>query len=548
MIVSKIKEILLPFANGEDRSSSVLFDGVWGCGKTYHINEFVKDNPAIPVTYISLFGIDNYDSLVLRLVEKLDAQDIINVGEHYYLREALVPQPYNGMVIVFDDIERKGQLLTFEVFLGLLNNLINLGFKVVGVVDSQNISSNDQNPFATLKEKVFERYITVTASFESHGGLFENAPEICNETHLKLAGQNWRLLIKSEKYYVRIFEEASEKGKLDFLERMRINESQFLSYIVFACKCMFSNDSKPPVFEDGALGGIRKARYERYVEEYGKYTANALFNTFSEDGVVNKRKIVEMLVDGMIRNSYESILDYQLPSTPSSILRRSPFNEHPFYLSDEEKNQYFCEFFKNINDFDFGDDGQKSLLSQVLEVFLNRMTDEQIGILVERIVQTTDYSDFNDFLWEAPIFNQPKTEAFEKFKQIYVEKLAARQTNDLSAQIMRLSEHRDYKGLDKLVSDRSSGKKKDQLICELRKREYILPDLSGNVSDSWSYCHSVCNLISSSADDCLRMKELLKKQCLNSRSNSLRERCQTLCDRYLGGGIDFLKEIPDVSD
>ena len=76
MKTKEMIKILEKFINNSSYKS-ILFDGPWGCGKTYQINQFIKNintpkhRPKIKIHYVSLFGLESIDEINTSLYQTI---------------------------------------------------------------------------------------------------------------------------------------------------------------------------------------------------------------------------------------------------------------------------------------------------------------------------------------------------------------------------------------------------------------------------------------------------------------------------------------------
>ena len=101
MLVTQLKTTLDLFFSEENDSQTLLIDGKWGCGKTYELKQYLKEAKDQYV-YISLFGLKNYEEIVLRLAEFLDSSLVVLLNGHYYINTSIDDESkYNNCFIIF---------------------------------------------------------------------------------------------------------------------------------------------------------------------------------------------------------------------------------------------------------------------------------------------------------------------------------------------------------------------------------------------------------------------------------------------------------------
>ena len=159
MKVNKITDVLDKFLTNNQKT--ILINGDWGVGKTYQVNKFVKTHPntkCLKIIYISLFGKNSKEEIHTEIFSKLHPRvNLLNKTAGLVSTAiSLVPQSPDvskaldfvldvvdtkvdelnkksikkQIVIIFDDLERKGTELNFGILLGYLNQLMLCNFKI----------------------------------------------------------------------------------------------------------------------------------------------------------------------------------------------------------------------------------------------------------------------------------------------------------------------------------------------------------------------------------------------------------------------------------
>ena len=84
--------------------------------------------------------------------------------------------------------------------------------------------------------------------------------------------------------------------------------------------------------------------------------------------------------------------------------------------------------------------------------------------------------------------------------------------------------------IDILYKNRlESDETKESILSELEKKDFMLPDLSGDINyNIWSYCHEIAKFALGVETFKEKFIDALKKQCFTSKSKSLRQRCNAL--------------------
>ena len=195
-----VERVFDGFVSSKTGDAIVLY-GVWGVGKTYFWN-----NAIVPkllekpwkkrYSYVSLFGINSLSELKVALAvatEEFDrdarnqrrlSRPIIRwfwIGWRWLSDLAsIIPKFGSGLskivdrigfymvrdrVICFDDIERHGKQLDLRDFLGLVSYLSELrGCRVVVILNSKQLGSDDQKIWDEVREKVFQGELSFSPS------------------------------------------------------------------------------------------------------------------------------------------------------------------------------------------------------------------------------------------------------------------------------------------------------------------------------------------------------------------------------------------------
>lgn len=212
-IVNKIDK--LPY-------KAILFDGVWGIGKSYAVNEALEENT--DVCRISMFGISSasqiYHEVLFQLalknsiggkigeianniVEGLSvvwekagqAKEIIRSIAKERELFLLLSKGFNSWhIVVIDDIERMSDMVSLEEVLGIVEELKQCSFvKVILIAHTGQIEGNNRTIFDKYKEKVIDRTYHITETPEKvnwselgiHAGFIEEFLKIHKVNNLR---------------------------------------------------------------------------------------------------------------------------------------------------------------------------------------------------------------------------------------------------------------------------------------------------------------------------------------------------------------------------
>lgn len=177
---------------------AVFINGEWGCGKTYFINDYVKDLPKKGHKYwrVSLNGVNDDASFGSRLLEniispakansvqmlgrmavgaasqwlKFDAKKFFNAKEMNSFLMGIAKRPD---LIVIDDFERCAQPPSWR--LGCISGLVESGYKVI-IIGAENELDDkpdeaEVKPYRRIREKVIGKTFTLECDL---GEVFES--------------------------------------------------------------------------------------------------------------------------------------------------------------------------------------------------------------------------------------------------------------------------------------------------------------------------------------------------------------------------------------
>lgn len=542
MIVSELNNKLTTFVKETNPFKTLLIDGKWGCGKTFSVNQFVTKNFKANHVYLSLFGIKKEEDIAIRLSEYLDSSFIININGEYSIRSSLIEKPYNGLLVVLDDLERKDSSLSLSSVYGIINALRNLGFKVICICNSESIKNKED--FADFKDKTFD----TIANVEADANQFHQIIDIdvgFEKALLETTGGNWRIIKRASSLYKDIIQTAKDNGIENLLVLLDLDESAFFRCITLAEFCFFGPNQEPPSFNKN--DNYVKFAYEYDVEELGEVVGNNFYLLFAKGNENNTYKeIVRIILKSLIySDGYKMILEKAKPRVANSLLEQSPFNKDLFLLDDKGHSEYKKAFFDNLKKFDFSDRQQLRIASSIFSNCIDELTQNEIELIVKQIIDTVPIEN-STYTIEA--ISLASNDGSDKFKTI-INKLHSRFENKLSLEskekIENIAFRGDYKELTNyLYENKYSVENKNNILSFLEKHGFFLPDLSNEVSySSWSYCHEAARFVARTEYE-EKYIDILKKQCSKSKSKELRKKCNALVKYNFGIKIDFFDLYP----
>lgn len=201
-----IDEAILNYVRQKNTDYAVLLTGKWGSGKTYYLNNTLKgkiEENGFKMIIISLYGVSTIKEvstmifaerspklagiiqyvgpIVKSFFKSVDIADYLKFGideidgnkdtntsinqekvvdeTSSWLGKFTAKKQENGdikekeIILCFDDLERKNEVLINKEIMGYINNFAENGTKIIVLADEDKIESNDE--FKKLKEKTF---------------------------------------------------------------------------------------------------------------------------------------------------------------------------------------------------------------------------------------------------------------------------------------------------------------------------------------------------------------------------------------------------------
>jgi hypothetical protein len=172
-------EILLNDIINKEEPSVTIIKGEWGIGKTFFIRELLNQFKEQRTAYVSLFnhesvndlkskiifdlvsptGIAQKGSAISTILSKIPLLEQLNSISN--LSDCIVQlagEKYlNGTVICFDDIERKPEHFSFDVFLGFLSILKEVHqCKILLIMNDKELDTAELDELGIYKEKIID--------------------------------------------------------------------------------------------------------------------------------------------------------------------------------------------------------------------------------------------------------------------------------------------------------------------------------------------------------------------------------------------------------
>ncbi|MBQ7276477.1 MAG: hypothetical protein IJS58_04420 [Bacilli bacterium] len=553
MLATKINGFLKEYVKRDNKTYTVLFKGKYGCGKTYNINKFFneyndeKDNKEkLNYMYLSLFGAKSIDEIVVRLSVRIDSTYIISVDKHYFVPSLPVEKPYNGGIIILDDIDRMSNDVKFEELFGLITSLKMQGFKVLTIVNDEEIIITES--YKKNFEKTFDKAFVVT-------GDSDNVDEILGfdldkkEGILMVADQNLRLIKKANGIMNEIIEYFSDHKLKPVLGSFE-NHSLLLRCIIIALRCEYWEEKKGPFFDNEKTFDLNRIRYEIDVSQFNdERIANALYYFFNtKDNVenINLYEDVKLILMALLYGTYDYLIDDE--KTEDDIMSVEPFCKTFFYLDDEGKLIFQKEFINCIEKFDFTKKKHMDLLADLIQNPFEQFSKEEIDKISSAFIKCTNV-DGKNYLKEFDKYllfceDPGKRNRLSSFIKIIEDKnknIQAMKSNEILEDSII---NRDYETLIDILYNNKNKENSKEIAITLSKAKFVLPDLAKTIDYSvWSYCHEIAKFVSQYEDTKKEFLDTLVEQRKKTDSKSLIQRCDALTKYNFN--MDFEKYYND---
>ncbi|HCU0422016.1 TPA: NTPase [Klebsiella aerogenes] len=323
MSLEFVKEQLSDFISSSEPEVMAI-QGEWGIGKTYTWNTFLKENKDNILfnrySYVSLFGINSLDSLKYSIFENTITKEYIGnkpdletattnatgIVEMFsrkaagLLKEVPIVKNFAStlesmsfmtvtkMIVVIDDLERRGKNLEVKDVLGLVSLLKEQ--KDCKVVLLLNNGSNGMGDYSTYKEKVIDREITYNPTPEECASIaYSNDVNVYNllsKHTISLGIKNIRILKKIERFILTLIPKVN--GDIETISNEVAHSLTLYCWSHYA----FSPDGDVPSLE--YIGNIKNIyMYDDKEEGQRKRWRNTLLKY----GYKKTNELDEILID-----------------------------------------------------------------------------------------------------------------------------------------------------------------------------------------------------------------------------------------------------------
>lgn len=421
MSLEFVKEQLSDFITSSEPEVMAI-QGAWGIGKTYTWSMFLKENRGEVklnrYSYVSLFGINSLDSLKYSIFENAIPSDYIGQKPdletatnnaagilEMFSRKAAgiakeIPVVKNfsstletmsfmtvaKMLVVIDDLERRGKNLEVKDVLGLVSLLKEQ--KECKVVLLLNSGSQGMEDYSTFKEKVIDREVTYNPTPEECAEIAYQKGSLSygllSKHTVSLGIKNIRILKKIERFLLALLPHL-DKNK-DIISNEIAHSLTLFCWSHYA----FSIGGEVP-----PLDFIKSIKNIYMGEDKKDEHKNRWRNTLLKYNYYNTNDLDEVLIE-MVRNGYVDIrlFQSQVKVRNSEIDRDSKRGSlaeawHFFHNSfDDNQELVVVNLYEAIvNGIDYI---TPSDLDSVISLLRDFGEDEKITILIDKFIHASN--------------------------------------------------------------------------------------------------------------------------------------------------------------
>lgn len=562
-----IPNILEKFYTSNQRT--ILIDGPWGSGKTYQVKEFLKNNKnnKNKTYYISLFGKKTVDEINTELYNKihpwrsrvkkmfgfglslinqsiLPFDNLIKVDAlvdslEYSINDVNKKKFKKAKIIIFDDLERVNETLTYTSLLGYVNSLLLNKIKVMFLASSENMKAIHKDEFNSFNEKVLDRiYMINDTEVEIFNNYFNDLSITEIESIAIEFNNNIRQAQKASYLYKEIIEYNKSK-KYDIFSV--ISPVELVRNCNLVVKLCFTKHEKPNITNtnDYFLEYVLKSDTKQYNENIANGLYKIRNNNLRNNQNISDNEIIRFnssyitsLLNIFLYDDYTE-LDKIYTKEKNGITSDNLLEQNYFYLSDENKKAYSDKILKRFSD------KEKTITNDELNVFASFIAGSNIEIKDEKISNIT-YNIINSFennVGEVEdIFSTYNSRGkldiwLDRVKYINFRYLIDKIKNNIS----NSAKANNYRDIYKTLVDHNYKNeiKEDEIKKFFIKNDFFLPNIYNDIrKDDWQYMHEITKY---SKDNQLynELKEVFMKLYEAApNNNSLKERINSLTSKY----------------
>lgn len=429
--MKEIEQVVDRYLQEKDTDYAIMITGKWGCGKTYYVQNDLKNliesksntntqkKIKRKMVYISLYGLSCIDDLpqtVFRQTHKFVNNKIIKAaatvaeGAADYFGAGkdnvrqLVMDFYdvkNDKVLVFDDLERINyDKINIKEVLGAINQYAEVKkLKVIIISDESKID----NAYNEFKEKTIRYSIKFRRSLsDSFDAIIS---ERKNDKYFEYLIQQKELIIsifkcgecnnlRTLKFVIDAFEEVYNNVK-DSIYKDEIQETLLVSFLLYAIEYKNGNDIERLKqleklrFYTGYLDKNKDKRqdylqelYEKYDRIRHDYTYYPVINNYITNGYIDNEEF-----DKQIKEIYDDFVRYA--ETPEGKLLK--LFEDWKMIDDDNFATYISELIQYIKEVKYSIRALTTLYHQLLVIEYYGIEGFKVDDNLEKIFRDSAY-------------------------------------------------------------------------------------------------------------------------------------------------------------
>lgn len=532
MNVCEIDNILNNFFENRN-SNALLIDGPWGCGKTYQINEIIKEKKnKYDIYYISLFGLESIDEINTKLYFKIHkirkhskifknalfmVSKAIPIIRELNITDALDNQLgtfdkkiKKKSIIVFDDLERLSSAVSYDNLLGYINGLFMSGCRIICLSNSKKIQADRLELYNDFKEKVFDHIYTIndinTKLFDKIFSPEKNEKEntylknkIDNiESYYYLFDNNLRLA-KKVYYFFRDEIIPLYESKEHLNDKKVYNLNDLFEATIHTVKIALSNNTKS--INEGTQGKI--ILYKQNDLDKMKFDENivlGLYNNFIIEQSKSYEKIRLEKIILLVRTLLMKFCFYESDELEELLFQKADekyaiLNETFFYLSQEKKIKFVDVLEEFIRNEGFKGTSVMTKIRDVINGSNFEFSNDVLRLIAKEYIQSENYGfgikwHFN--LYEPNgVFKNNVNQFIRKLETI-IDECYDEQNKEY---ILKLKNETNYKNKTTILNDIDKNKENlniSKIYDELAINNFFFPNLIEDIDyDKWYYCNMI---------------------------------------------------------
>lgn len=541
----------------------VLVDGDWGIGKTYLIKNKYKEhkNKYNNVIYASVFGVNSISEINLYIYKELHkvkgwakkGYDYLLGGKELGVLSISIPFPEikntsnfiekenKKILIIIDDIERKGNNIDINELMGLFESLSSIeNVEVILIANSEKMLPEDKSKFNNFKEKVIEKIYNIDEYSEkaessiikkylnNNNELFEIVEQYFKKSNVK----NLRTLkkcidfINQNLQYIDFDKlNKNQKEELVQMEIYTVVEKINKDYMKVEEK---ENNSILSAFEDKSVQYIMKKYFNNASPYYKHRIVNYLTKIYDDINIEENAKIIESIYDEINNPQIEDIekIDPFYLSEEQLKQRVDSFNDKYMNKVDDSLNIY--DWFKKLS-YLYGY-AEKVDLEHYLkdEDILNTM-----DLYIAQLDTTKGIQERYHLHWECGT----ESNKMKEYLKILENKISIGYYNKLFEEVKTEFDNGKYyfDKYDILLNNLMNDKEESIIRDKLYNEEFFIPNLNNELSEpKWAYTHSIWSKMRF-IEDKKEFLDVVKKR-LDKASKLGKYRIESLNKQY---GIDI---------